>query len=146
MGLSSTEQRSITPPTDRDVTPEELLNNPQWGRSELVDGRVIQMSPAGRQHGKFAATILGHLFVFLQTHPLGELYATDTGFVFPDQKTVRAPDVMFLSSARITPALSEQGFVGTCPDFAVEADFHPNDAFFEGRQIKLSLISTLASS
>ena len=120
MGQTYTYERSTAPPTDREVTPDELLHNPQWGRCELVDGKVIQMSPAGRQHGVVAGRILGYIFQYLLTRPLGELYAAETGFIFPNGKTVRAPDVMFLSSVRITPELSETGFVGIVPDFAVE--------------------------
>lgn len=125
-----TQERLPAPPVDRPVTPEELYANPQWGRCELVKGRVIQMSPAGHFHGQYGADILFYITQHVKARKLGRVYTAETGFMFPDGKTVRAPDVMFLSAARVPPDLPFDGFLPVAPDLAVEV-VSPADSFNE---------------
>lgn len=120
MALTDTYKRLEHPPSDREVTPEELNFNQQWGRCELIDGKVILMSPAGHNHGKLGAELLILIGQYVKANKLGEVYAAETGFVFPNGKTVRAPDVMFLSTARIPPDMGEDVYLPIAPDFAVE--------------------------
>ena len=130
MGTTYTYQRPPAPPTDRDVTPEELYFNQQWGRCELVDGKVILMSPAGHYHGEVGATLLILIGTYVRKKKLGKVYDGQTGFVYPNGKTVRAPDVMFLSKARIPRNLNRAGYLPVSPDFAIEV-LSPEDSFAE---------------
>ena len=86
------------------------------------------MSPAGHTHGKIAARLLLLIGNFVEAGKLGIIYGAETGFVFPDGKTVRAPDVMFLSAQRIPADLPEDGFLPVAPDLAVEVA-SPADTF-----------------
>jgi Uma2 family endonuclease len=105
--------------TLRLVTAEELEKFPDDGyRYELVEGRVIRMSPVGLQHARTVA----QLVYLLQRH----LHGRGLGLVLPElgvklasnPDTVRAPDVAFLRQDRI-PANARGFWVGP-PDLAVE--------------------------
>ncbi len=111
------------------MTAEELLENPvPHMRTELVNGRLIVREPAEWLHGDVAARVL----VAISTHltaertalglsaPRGRVLAAETGFTLrrgPD--TVRAPDVAYVSAARI-PTDVPRGFAEFAPDLAVE--------------------------
>lgn len=116
------------PPANHEITPEELYANPQWGRCELIDGKVIQMSPAGHTHGEVAMNLANVIYNHVKMRGLGKVYAAETGFLFPDGKTVRAPDVMFLSAKRIPTDLPDDGYLPVSPDFAGEV-VSPEDNF-----------------
>jgi Uma2 family endonuclease len=62
---------------------------------------------------------------FVRKHRLGDVLAAETGFKLTSQPdTVRAPDVAFVSSARIP--LHQRGFPAMAPDLAVEV-LSPDD-------------------
>jgi Uma2 family endonuclease len=86
------------------------------------------MSPAGHSHGKVAMKLARLVANFVETARIGMVYAAETGFVFPDGKTVRAPDVMFLSAVRVPADLPDEGFLPVAPDFAAEV-VSPDDNF-----------------
>src|SRR5688572_32589341 len=87
------------------MTADELLRlpNPIDGkRYELVRGALRVYEPAGGRHGQIISILSGLLFMHLRSHPIGTLLSADTGFTLergPD--TVRAPDIGFVSAARI---------------------------------------------
>ena len=115
------------PSSRRYMTADELLRNPiPDKRTELVRGRLVVREPAGAPHGWVAAQLTGELFCFLRETPLGEVYAAETGFTLhrhPD--TVRAPDVAFVTAARV-PLLGTDGFGEVAPDLVVEV-LSPDD-------------------
>jgi len=99
------------------------------GRGELVEGLVRMMSPVGGQHGRVAMKCGRLLANHVDEHNLGVVYAAETGFVLarnPD--TVRAPDVAFVSAARLSGIGDDSGFVPFAPDLAIEV-ISPNDSF-----------------
>lgn len=110
------------------LTAEEffaLPDPPEGGKMELVDGRVITMSPVGRQHGKLAIKLGGSLSSFAESHDLGEV-AAETGFrLFGERQLVRAPDVSFVASPQLSDA-AEDGFIDGPPTLAVEV-ISPDD-------------------
>lgn len=102
------------------TTAAQLLQTPGLGRCELVRGELIEMSPAGYEHGRLAAEIAGILRDFVKPHSLGAITGAETGFYIernPD--TVRAPDVGFIRSDRL-PSKKLSGFFEGPPDLAVE--------------------------
>jgi Uma2 family endonuclease len=115
------------------LTAEELLRLPRgtW-RYELLEGELRRMSPAGHTHGRVAARVTGSLSPFVEEHELGEVYAAETGFILrrePD--TVRAPDVAFVTAARLRELQpAEEGFFAGAPDLAVEV-VSPSDSYSE---------------
>jgi Uma2 family endonuclease len=114
------------------VTAEELERFPDDDyRYELVEGRVIRMSPVGWRHGKVVARLLTMLANYVNQGKFGAA-VTEVGFVLasnPD--TVRAPDVAFVRQERI-PAVDPRGFWRGAPDLAVEV-LSPDDRASEVR-------------
>lgn len=103
------------------LTAEELLHlHLPNKRTELVRGILIIREPAGYQHGDVAAQLLIAIGQHVDAHALGRVFAAATGFTLergPD--TVRAPDVAFISKARL-PHPPPPGFAEIAPDLAVE--------------------------
>ena len=109
------------------MTAEELLRlNLPNKRTELVRGVLVVREPAGYQHGDVAAVLLVAIANHVNANGLGRVFAAETGFTLmrnPD--TVRAPDVAFLSTARL-PHPPPRGFAELAPDLAVEV-LSPDD-------------------
>jgi Uma2 family endonuclease len=110
------------------MTADELLRLPRGRfRYELIRGRLITMSPSGSEHGVVAMRLSLILGPFVAARNLGVLFGAETGFRLersPD--TVRAPDVAFISHARISPGGIPQGYWTGPPELAVEV-VSPND-------------------
>ena len=114
------------------VTAEDLLARPKDGyRYELIHGELVKMPPSGQQHGELAAAVLVSLGQHVSAHQLGKTYAAETGFKLasnPDH--VRAPDVAFISRARLERTGSNEGFWPGAPDLVVEV-VSPSDTYAE---------------
>jgi Uma2 family endonuclease len=109
------------------MTAEELLRlNLPNKRTELVYGVLVVREPASYQHGDVAARLLVAIANHVNANGLGRVFAAETGFTLarnPD--TVRAPDVAFVSTARL-PDPPPRGFAELAPDLAVEV-LSPDD-------------------
>jgi Uma2 family endonuclease len=119
--------------TQRLVTAEEFERLPEDDtyRIELVEGRLVPMSPVSFDHGRVVAQIVYLINRFLKDHPIGVVVA-DVGFTLasnPD--TVRGPDVAFLRQDRM-PAAGTRGFLRMKPDAVFEV-LSPEDRPGEGR-------------
>ncbi|MEM6393306.1 MAG: Uma2 family endonuclease [Planctomycetota bacterium] len=121
---------AVAVPIHRDFRIQDVANRmPERVRWELVRGELRIMSPAGDWHGfvalNFAATIRQHV----KTHDLGRVYAAETGFIIEKEPdTLRAPDVAFITKARLEPL--QHGFLNGAPDLAVEV-VSPSDTTAE---------------
>lgn len=97
------------------------------GRCELIDGEIIDMAPAGFEHGRTMLRI-GHLLLqHVETKRLpGVVLAGDPGFILDDHN-VRAPDVAYVDAerARLAPA---RGYMRFVPNLAVEV-VSPGDTY-----------------
>jgi Uma2 family endonuclease len=103
-------------------TAEQLASLADNGkRYELVDGVLHMMSPAGGRHGRIAGKLLLRIGVHVEKHKLGATFAAETGFLIrqnPD--TVRAPDVSYVSHARLGEFADHPGYLPLAPDLAAE--------------------------
>lgn len=94
-------------------------------RSELVRGEIINLSPVSRHHSRTVIELSAKLNDHVKKHRLGEVH-TGYGFILSrDPDTVRAPDVAFVSTARLAAA-PDTGFFDGAPDLAVEV-LSPDD-------------------
>ncbi len=102
------------------VTAEELEKFPDDDcRYELVEGRVICMTPVGFQHGRIVMQFGSLLHRHVQSRKLG-VVMTEVGFkLASDPDTVRAPDIAFIRQDRIPP-FEPRGFWNGPADLAVE--------------------------
>jgi Uma2 family endonuclease len=110
------------------MTADDLWRLPDDGmRHELVQGELQTMAPGGSEHGAINMDLAGLLWHFVRKHKLGRVFSSDTGFVLasnPD--TVRAPDVAFVSAARLAAVGLPQKFWPGAPDLAIET-ISPSD-------------------
>ena len=121
------------PDASRLVTAEELERFPKHDRRyELVDGRLVAMTPVSYLH---ARTVMRFGFM-LERHArerrLGDVLV-EVGVVLkrnPD--TVFAPDIAFIRRERV-PAVIPRGFWNGAADLAVEV-LSPNDRPGEVRE------------
>lgn len=96
------------------ATAEELwtMPDPPGKRRELVDGEIVEMSPATMLHGVIVGKVYEAIVDFVHQHDLGIVAAGDVGYVLrrdPDQ--VRAPDVSFVTWERVPESgLPDRGF------------------------------------
>ena len=118
-------------PTDHLVTADELIRMPDDGfKYELVEGRLIKMTPAGSLHGQISIRLAARLLVYVEERDLGAVFSADTGFHLQrDPDTVRAPDVSFVVKARLTDGIPTGYWPGP-PDLAVEV-VSPSDSMAE---------------
>lgn len=115
------------------MTAEELLMRPPNGcRSELVEGELIEMQPAGFLHGVTGNFLSAELTVYVRRNDLGVVTLAETGFkVATDPDTVLAPDAGFIAKAHLPEDWTTiRGFFPGAPDLAVEV-VSPGDTYEE---------------
>ena len=85
------------------TTANELLDWYVPGkRAELIRGCLIVSEPPGAKHGSVANRLAFLITKHVEAHDLGRVYAAETGFwIEMNPDTVRAPDVAFVSNARL---------------------------------------------
>jgi Uma2 family endonuclease len=124
---------TMTPssPAKRLMTVAELLRLPDVdGQHELVRGELIVHPLNGARHGAVATNVAVHLGEYVVARDLGTVLLR-TGYVLersPD--TVRAPDVSFVSAARLRPEDITDDYMEGSPDLAVEV-IAPTDTQYE---------------
>lgn len=105
------------------LTAEEFLRHPAAeGASELVNGEIVYMSPAGAVHHIVGGALFAQLWAYVEAHGLGDAFMDNVGYYLPipgrKRDTVRAPDVSFVAAGRLAEV--PRGFLRLAPDLAVE--------------------------
>lgn len=103
------------------VTAEEFAQIPRDGyKYELVEGRIVRMSPAGIRHGMLVGRILLLLSPPVEAGGFG-VVLTPSGFkLASNPDTVREPDVSFIRRERIPPSGLPDAYWSGPPDLAIE--------------------------
>jgi Uma2 family endonuclease len=102
------------------VTGEELLAMGDIGPCELIEGRIVPMSPAGDLHGGIEVNFSTELKLFVRTHKLGKVRAGEVGiYTRRNPDTVRGADVLYISNERHAQKKS-QSFLDVAPELVVE--------------------------
>ena len=124
----------ITASTDTKlITGEELFAMGDIGPSELIDGKIVRVSPTSKQHGSVESRLDRALGGFVEEHRIGRVYVGEVGIYTrhnPDR--VRGADLAFFSNAKIV-ADPSQGFWQVPPELVVEI-ISPTDRWQDIRQ------------
>ena len=108
------------------LTAEEYFNLPPDGRrTELVRGRIVEMSKPGFRHG-FVAVWIGHLLFSLFERGVGRPSVESGVLTERDPDTVRGPDVHFYSFDRLPADEEPPGYPDVSPEVVFEIR-SPND-------------------
>lgn len=103
------------------ITGEELLLMPGVGPCELIDGRIVPMSPTGGEHGWVEANLCHALRTFVTARRLGKVLVGEVGIYTrrnPDR--VRGADVVYISAEQVARWTNPSGFLDVAPDLVVE--------------------------
>jgi Uma2 family endonuclease len=114
-------QRHIMPAHERLVTAEEFARIPNDDyHYELVEGRVVRVSPPGSRHAVLATRIASLLHYHVTTHRLGAVMTSGGVKLAANPDTVREPDIAFVRQDQIPETGVPDGFWPGAPDLAVE--------------------------
>jgi len=122
------------PPTETLVTGEEALALGDIGPYELIEGRIVSMSPTGDEHGGYESSFNFHIGSFVRKHKLGKVRVGEVGiYTHRNPDTVRGADVAFISHARYAQRQKKTGFLDVAPELIVEI-LSPDDRWSEVKQ------------
>lgn len=108
------------------ITGEELLAMGNSGRCELVEGKIIYMSPTGGEHGTIEANFGHELMIFVKPRKLGLVRSGEVGiYTRRNPDTVRGADVLYISNERAAQ-IKSRGFMDIAPELIVEV-MSPDD-------------------
>ncbi|NDJ77052.1 MAG: Uma2 family endonuclease [Chloroflexi bacterium] len=86
---------------------------------ELVEGRVVDMTPSGVLASIVARRVGAALGAYVDAHDLGEVTTADGGFQLTEHD-LRVPDAAFISAAKMVELREPEKFAPFAPDLAVE--------------------------
>lgn len=114
------------------LTAAEFARMPDPGHpQELVRGVIVDMPPPKPRHGKICVRISRFLDEYCDVNGLGHVLSNDSGVVTeqgPD--TVRGPDVVFISYAKLPRDADLDDYVEIPPDAVFEVR-SPSDRWSE---------------
>jgi Uma2 family endonuclease len=101
------------------LTYDDFVLFPDDGkRHELIDGEHYVTPSPNLRHQQLLGRLYLLIGVWLQTHPIGELFLSPLDVVFSDVDVVE-PDLLFVSSGRAADILTPKHVRGA-PDLVVE--------------------------
>jgi Uma2 family endonuclease len=108
------------------MTGEELLHRPDLNPCELVNGRVVPLSPTGYVHGEIELDLGGELRSWARSTGLGRASVGEVGiYTRRNPDTVRAGDVVYISNERFARK-GTSGYLDVAPELVVEV-LSPDD-------------------
>ncbi len=120
--------------TETLVTGDELLAMGNIGPCELVEGRIVLMSPTSYPHGTYEGNFYEHLKAHVRRSKSGKVVVGEVGiYTQRDPDTIRAADVAFISSERLAQQKRQKGFLEVAPELVVEV-MSPDDRWQEVTQ------------
>ncbi len=110
----------VAPPQTKLITGIELYEMGDIGPCELIDGRIVTMSPTGAEHGMIEFRLGGALQSFVLQQNKGWVMGGEVGvYTRRNPDRVRGGDIIFVSNIR-SEKRPGQGFLEFAPDLIVE--------------------------
>lgn len=103
------------------ITGEELFQQPDLGRCDLVEGRIVPMTPTGYFHGVVEFRLAAKLVGYADQTGRGIAFGGEAGILIrrnPD--TVRAADAAFISNERSARRSPSSSYLDVAPELVVE--------------------------
>jgi len=103
------------------ITGDELARMPDHELTELIDGRIVALSPTNTEHGRLEFKIGTLLNAIVSTHNLGLIMVGEVGiFTRRNPDRVRGADVVFISHEQYERRTKTRGFLDVAPELVVE--------------------------
>lgn len=112
------------------VTAEEFEEMVDDRRTELVRGRIIELTPPMPKHGRIVFAIARIVGRFIEDHDLGRWFGEAGVITERDPDSVRAPDAAFISYARLPRDADDGRYSPVSPDIAFEV-ISPSDRWVD---------------
>jgi Uma2 family endonuclease len=111
---------------ERLISGEELFHRPDLNPCELVNGRIVLLSPTGYLHGEIELDLGSELRSWARSTGLGRALVGEVGiYTQRDPDTVRAGDVIYISNERFARK-GTSGYLDVAPELVVEV-LSPDD-------------------
>jgi len=102
------------------ITGEELFAMGDIGPCELIDGRIVPVSPTNFWHGAIESRFDRSLGAFVEPGRLGTVVVGEVGiFIRRNPDRVRAADVAFVSAQRLAGNLPK-AYLEVAPELVIE--------------------------
>jgi Uma2 family endonuclease len=88
-------------------------------RYELWEGKLVRRMASKPRHGRVAGRIVARLSIYLDQHPIGEIFVAEAGFRAGPGESLYCPDASYVSNERIAQMALDE-FVPFAPDIAIE--------------------------
>ena len=114
------------------ITGDELLALGDIGPCELIDGRIVRMSPTGGEQGTIEVALTARLHSWVSERRIGWVLGGEVGIYTrrnPDR--VRGADAAFVSRKRL-PTRPGRKFLDVAPELVVEV-LSPDDRWQDVR-------------
>jgi len=118
---------------ERLISGDELLAMGDIGPCELVDGRIVRMTPTGAKHGTIESRLTVDLGIFVRHQSVLWVLGGEVGvYTKRNPDRVRAADIAVASRTRL-PGGPGKGFLEVAPELVVEI-LSPEDRWQDLRQ------------
>lgn len=118
------------------ITGEEFAEMMDLGSCELVEGRIVEMSPTGDEHAGIELTIGMVLKSFVSARSLGKVRVGEVGvYTHRTPDSVRGVDVLYISNERYARK-GNKAFLDVAPDLIVEILSPSNGAIEMTRKLR----------
>lgn len=115
---------------------EKLMNADEFGKTndnrhtELIRGRVVEVTPPKREHGRIVFAIARIVGQYVEDQDLGRWFGEAGVITERDPDTVRGPDAAFVSYSRIPREASDDEYCEVAPELIFEV-FSPTDRWVD---------------